>query len=78
MQVLAAQGFFCCERFRCCMRWCGLLPGSGTQASAVFSALECFTSLRIGVLFKEVAELQVVVHCLLNPAVAVGLVAHHL
>lgn len=35
-------------------------------------------NLRFGVLVKGVMELRVVVHCLVNPAVALGLIAHQL
>lgn len=50
----------------------GLLPGAGAQAPAVLPAIQHFTNLRIGVIFKEVTELRVVGHCPPNPAVAGG------
>lgn len=74
---VSSTGSFC-EKSRHWMRLCGLLPVSGTQASAVLAGSEHFRDLRSGVILKEVAALHVVVHCPLNPAVIVGLIAHQL
>lgn len=59
-------------------RLCGLLPCSGSQASAVLAELEHFINLRIVAILKVFAELRVLVHCPLNAAVVVGLVVYQL
>lgn len=55
---------------------CGLPPVSGIEVSTVLAGLELFIHQRIGVILEVVAELWIVVHCPLNPAVVAGLVAH--